>query len=409
VETRRLLAKALAAGGRLEEALRTLDEASAAAARDPEAAYLIATEYLWLKKADAAERLFAGIVAARPMPQTRVLIGRTLRDAGEYDRARTHLEAAVAQDPEVRRAHYSLGLVLLADARGGPERIERAIAEFRAELRLDPQDALANDQLGTALLDVGRPEEARPPLEAAVRADARSLYLHHLGRCQLALDRPAEAAASLRRALTVAREEGAAEADLEKVHYLLGLALRKVGQAQEAAAHLAEAGRIAARQADGSGTPPPAPLMEVSPLAELPLAQRRGIEGRVKSGLARAHLNLGVMRAQARDFAGATVLLEKAAELQPDLPRVQYSLGVAAFNAGQYQKAADALTRALGAGSDVAETNAALGMAYFELDRLPEAEAALRRALQARPDEGATRDNLARVLERIEQRRKEQP
>ena len=34
----------------------------------------------------------------------------------------------------------------------------------------------------------------------------------------------------------------------------------------------------------------------------------------------------------------------------------------------------------------------------------------LRLALQARPDEGAVRDNLARVLERIEERRrKEKP
>jgi Flp pilus assembly protein TadD len=88
---------------------------------------------------------------------------------------------------------------------------------------------------------------------------------------------------------------------------------------------------------------------------------------------------------------------------------VQFSLGVAAFNAGQYEKAAGALTLALGAGADVAEANAALGLAYFELGRLPEAEAALRTALQARPDDGPTRDNLARVLERIEERRKEKP
>ena len=140
----------------------------------------------------------------------------------------------------MRRAHYYLGMVWLADARAGPDRLERAIAEFHAELALDPQDPLANDQLGTALLEAGRPAEALPALEAAVRAEARSLYVHHLGRCQLALDRPAEAAASLKRALALARDEAAGEAEVQKMHYQLGLALRKSGETQEAASHLAD-------------------------------------------------------------------------------------------------------------------------------------------------------------------------
>ena len=54
METRRLLARALTrgraarAGGR-----RRLDEAVATAPDDPEVAFLLATEYLWLKEVDA--------------------------------------------------------------------------------------------------------------------------------------------------------------------------------------------------------------------------------------------------------------------------------------------------------------------------------------------------------------------
>ena len=83
-----------------------------------------------------------------------------------------------------------------------------------------------------ALLDAGRPAEALGPLERAVKADPRFLHVSHLGRGQLALDRPAEAAASLRRALALAREQGAGAADLRKIHYQLGLALRKLGDAR---------------------------------------------------------------------------------------------------------------------------------------------------------------------------------
>jgi tetratricopeptide (TPR) repeat protein len=407
VDTRLLLAKALAAGGEAERAVRALDEASAAAAEDPEATFRVATEYAWLKKPEAAERLFTRLLAARPIPQTHVLIGRTFRDAGEYDRARAHLQAALEQDPSVRRAHYYLGMVALADARGGAERVERAIAEFRAELALDPGDALAGDQLGSALLEAGRPAEARQALEAAVRSDPRPPYLLHLGRALLAVEQPAAAADALRRALEAGGPDGLAAADLEAVHYQLGLALRRLGRGEEAGRHLGEARRIAGERAQAPEAVT-APLVEVSPLAELAPSARRAAGDRVKPILARAYLNLGIMRAQARDFSAATGMLENAAGLQPDLPRLQYTLGVAAFNAGQFEKAAQALTRALSTGSDVAETNAALGLAYFELGRLTEAEAALRLALQARPDAGATRDNLARVLERIEERRRQE-
>ena len=58
---------------------------------------------------------------ARPIPQTHVLIGRAYRDAGEYERARAELQRPLAQDPGVRRAHYYLGMVALADAKTGPK------------------------------------------------------------------------------------------------------------------------------------------------------------------------------------------------------------------------------------------------------------------------------------------------
>src|SRR5262249_5462221 len=245
--------------GRVDEAVRALDEASARVAADSEMTYLLGTEYLGLKKADAADRLFARVVAARPIPETHVLIGRTYRDAGEYEKARAHLRAALRQDPKARRAHYCLGMTFLADAAGGPERLEKAIAEFRQELRAAPGDALTNDQLGLALLEAGRPAEALPALEAAVRAEARSPYVYHLGRCQLALDRPADAAASWQRALAMAEEQGADAAELERIHYQLGVVLRKLGAETEAAGHLAEARRLSAPGAEPTAGDPGSP------------------------------------------------------------------------------------------------------------------------------------------------------
>jgi tetratricopeptide (TPR) repeat protein len=365
VESRRLLAKALAASGRLDQAVQTLDEALPSATGDPELVFLLAADYLWLRKVDTAERLFAQVIQARPIPQTHVLIGRTYRDAGELERARAALRAALSQDPSVRRAHYYLGMVTLADAALGPDRLEHALAEFREELKLSPQDALANDQLGLALLEAGRPAEALPPFETAVRTESRSLYAYHLGRCLLALDRPAEAATWSRRALELAREQGAGEAALEKIHYQLGLTLGRLGASAEAAAHFAEARRLAAHWKDvvragtGASADPPTSAVfaatdESSPLAGLPPPQRLELRRRVTAGLARAYFNLGVLQAQsqrassaAERFSRAAAFFERAAQLEPDFPQVQSSLGIAHFNARQFDRSTGPLSRAV--------------------------------------------------------------
>jgi tetratricopeptide (TPR) repeat protein len=365
VESRRMLAKALAASGHPDQALVRLDEASAAAGDDPELAFVLGTEYLWLKKADTAQRLFARVAGARPLPQTHILIGRAYRDASEYDRARTELRAALAQDPSTRRAHYYLGMIALSDAGTGPDRLDLAIAEFREELKLEPLDPLTNDQLGVALLDAERPAEALPALEIAQHGEARSVYLYHLGRCQLALDQTAEAVASSRRALELADAQGSSDAEIQKIHYQLGLALRKLGATQEAMTHLAQARPAAASETSGSVPDPPegappAKSSEDSRLSGLLGSQRSELRSRVVAGLARSYLNLGVLQVQgaappgkaSERFARAAEFFASAAEVAPDFPKVQSSLGVAYFNARQFDKAAGPLERAVAATPD---------------------------------------------------------
>jgi tetratricopeptide (TPR) repeat protein len=360
----RLLARALAFTGQAGPAAQKLAEAEGLLGEDAELAFLVATDYLWLKRIPDAERLFARVLEARPIAPTHVLVGRAYRDAGEYDRARAALQAALARDSGVRRAHYYLGMVVLADARTGPDRLDRAMAEFREELRLAPDDGPANDQLGLALLEAGRPAEALPALESAVRAQPRPLHLFHLGRCLLALDRPVDAAGALRRALETAEEHGGSGDEIAKIHYQLGLALRKLGSEAEAARHLGEARRLAVPAGDPTGSPAPpdatgAAGEEASPLAELPLFKRQGLKRRAAAGLVRAYFNLGVLQVQGRRsapaaerFSRAAAFFERAAELDPDFPQLQASLGVAYFNAREFAKATGPLDRAVAAAPD---------------------------------------------------------
>ena len=350
---RKLLAQALVANGQTGEAVQELEEAYAGAPDDAELAFTLALGYLRLKKVDLAERLFAKVVEARPIPQTRVLIGRTYRDFGDYERARVELRAALAMEPRVRRAHYHLGMLALAQRGSDPE---EAIAEFQAELKLAPEDPAASLELGIALVDAQRPQEALPALERrSVRRPRRRSPSTTWGACQGALDRTEEAARTLERALELARGQGAGDRLLRLIHNQLATALRALGRGDEAVPHFVEAKRLWGLESDAekrqldsylTGQPDPdtgpasvAALVEESPLSGLTPAQRVELGRRVRGELARAYLNLGVMQAQAEHFARAVEHLEKAAEIDPEFPRVQYSLGVAYFNARQFDKA----------------------------------------------------------------------
>ncbi len=362
VEARVLLAHALSADGRPEEAVTPLQDARKIAPADPELAFALASQFLRVKQPDRAAAVFAEIVRQRPRAETHVLVGRTYRDYGQLDRAKVELRAALAQDPRVRRARYYLGMITLTER--GRAGLEDAIALFRDELKIAPQDPPTHLELGMALVDVQRPREALPSLELAARSgppDARILY--YLGRAQLGADQVSAAVASLRQALELAVRHGARNAQLRVLHNQLAQALQRAGDTKDADVHFGEAARLSAEDSsderarfladtpgpEGPKTLPVLPLLDSSPLAALSAEERGPLKRRATAAVARAYLNLGVLYAQAERFARAAELIEKAAAVEPDFPRVQSSLGIAYFNAGRFDKAAGALARALAA------------------------------------------------------------
>ena len=168
VRTRRLLAQALMAGGQLDGAVKVLEETRSLAPADLEVAFALADAYLRRKEIEPAARLFAQIVSERPLPQTHVLIGGAYRDAREFARADAELQAALKQDPRVRRAHYLLAMAILDQK--GTAGVEQAVPHFQAELRLAPEDPATNLELGVALVEGQRPAEAVDALALAARS-----------------------------------------------------------------------------------------------------------------------------------------------------------------------------------------------------------------------------------------------
>jgi tetratricopeptide (TPR) repeat protein len=392
VQTHRLLAQALVANGQPEEAIQELEETAHARPDDPEIKYALASGYLRLKRLDAAERLFDEVAKARPLPETYVLIGRTYRDAGQYDRARNALASALKIDPRVRRAHYYLGTIAVMQE--GVVRLDEAIAEFQQELRVAPNDPATNLRLGMALVEARRDAAALPALEAAVRAEPTAAEaIYYLGRAQLALGRANDAVKSLEHALEVAAaSRDVDDARLRSIHYQLALALQKLGAADDAAAQFAEAqrysdkrlatererlGRYLAEVKDASDAPPAAPILDVTPVSGLSPQQRADVERRTRTALARASLNLGVMQAQKQRFLRAAEFFEQAVASDADFPQAQYSLGVAYFNAQQYGKAIAPLARAFDGDRENTVLRRMLAIAYLNTEDYAQSAALL--------------------------------
>jgi tetratricopeptide (TPR) repeat protein len=392
--TRRLLARALTANGQPEQGVRELEEAHDRAPDDLEVTFALAAGYLRIGQPDAAARLFAQVLEGRPIPQTHILIGRAYEDLGELERAEAEYRAALRQDPKVRRAHYSLGLLLLRGA--VRSRFDAAAAEFEAEAKLAPDDPIVNLELGAILVETRRPEEALPPLELVAReTEPRARTYYYLGRAQLALDRTPEAVTSLKKALALAQEQGANDEALRLIHNQLGRALQRAGQREEAVAHFDESQRLSAKGsaeerenlerylAEGPARPettttPPVPVIEASPLTDLAPAERAELERQAKEVLARTYFNLGVMKTQRQQFARAAEMFGSAAAVDPDFPQVQSSLGVALFNDRRFQEATAPLTRALADRPADAGLRRLLAMAWLNAEGFEQAADLLR-------------------------------
>jgi len=71
------------------------------------------------------------------------------------------------------------------------------------------------------------------------------------------------------------------------------------------------------------------------------------MELRIRTDIARAYFNLGLMQGKRGRFRHAAFFLARAAYWRPDLSNVEYSLGLALFNAKEYKAAIDPLQRAL--------------------------------------------------------------
>ena len=139
---------------------------------------------------------------------------------GRFAEAAAEYRKAIEKAPEAVNLHYRLGRALLLETH---DNFTLAVREFEAELKLNPNDAAAEYQIGQILVASQKPAEAAPRFEKAAKLDPAFIEpLIALSKIQTA-----KAVELLEKAVAQAPRSEAAR-------YNLMLAYRNAGRAADA-------------------------------------------------------------------------------------------------------------------------------------------------------------------------------
>jgi len=302
-------------------------------------------------------------------PLVRADIGRVYAMTGDYARAETLFNEAIALDARSAAAHMGLG-----DLYVGPlKRPADAIAHYEIVVKQRPDFSRAYVGLGRAYAELRNVDEAaRQFRTAAGLARNDPVPYHALGRLYAQLKRNDEAIAALDLALRI------------NPQFLPALIDRATVFAQAGRDKQAIADFEAALRANPS---------DVSTRLKLGLLYHRdGRKAEAKAmlleavkqrdDLSLAYNLLAWMAAESRtDLDNALVWAKKAVELGPDEPGFQDTLGWVYRARGEFDLAIGALSKAAATEPPRSTFYYHLGVAYAESGRKGDAAAALERAL----------------------------
>jgi len=232
------LGQSLAELGEHENASEILKELEREDPKNVEVLYSLAYAYLELASATLGK-----LRAAKPDSYLIDLFqAKTAEGKGQYTEAIQDYKNAIAKAPDVQGLHYSLGHVLALNAQ-----FQEALQEFRLELRLNPNNYLANWQVAERLVPTN-PEEA-------IRFASRALELNpDLAQALLTRGRALLALKRTREAIQDFKKSAALDPDDEKVHFQLSRAYRQIGLTEAAEVELARFERM--KKAGPSGEDP---------------------------------------------------------------------------------------------------------------------------------------------------------
>jgi tetratricopeptide (TPR) repeat protein len=292
-----------------------------------------------------------------------VVYGRTQL----FDDAVGEFKKAIARDSRLKGAHYSLGATYMMQA--GEAGYDKAEAEFRKELELDPANSLAYAPLGRIAMSRHKYADAEADLKRALVINYQSAgtYLN-LGQIYMETNRNAEAAKAFRAAISLTLDPSKNDYEVERAHFWLGRLLVERGDAEEGRREL-NASRnllylkdqqIESRLSGNATIHIPLERTHGANLHES--AALKEFERQAGPVIASSYDNLGANAANAGEFANASSYFEQAAWWNPALSGIDENWSRAAFAAKEYGKAVAPLHRILASHPGFANARGMLGL-----------------------------------------------
>ena len=326
-------------------------------------------------------------------------LGVAYLEAGQYSRAIPEFEAAIKLDPDFIVAHAALCRAYLEQ-----NELENAGAAAAAALKIDAnyQPALllcgiiieAYHDTGKAHLDAREYMEAVAAFQKAITFDAglgdtsqvdhpenTHIYVH-LGAAYIGMKAYQQAIEALQHAI-------AQDADLVDAHYNLGYAYVEQGTYDQAIPHLERAIAIAphlkrahynlARAYRESGNLEAATNAITETLRLDPTYQRaHELAGTIKQ----AHYNRGITYLNGERYSEAVTAFQNAITLDTDFAAAHYNLGLVYLKMETYPRAVSSLEKTIALDSNHKAAYHALALAYLGQQELGKARDAAREALK---------------------------
>jgi tetratricopeptide (TPR) repeat protein len=292
----------------------------------------------------------------------------------------------------VRSAHPETRLpkgIELGSALLDQGKLDEAIHLLQEAVRVNADSAEAHYSLGFALGKKGQIEEAIRQFQEALRL--RPAYPEAHNNLGIALGKKGQTEEAIRQFQEATR----LKLDYAEAHYHLGLALGMKAQTDEAIRQFQIAIRIKPDYAE----------------ARYNLGNALGMKGqvdpaiseyqealRLKPEYAEAHYDLGLAFGRKGQMDEAIRQLQEALRLRPDYAEAHYNLGLVLGMKGQTDEAIRQFLEAIRLKPDYAEAHNNLGIVLFRKGQMDEAIRQFQEALRLKPDYAAARKNLDVVL-----------
>lgn len=341
---------ALAAVGKLDDAVVHLKAASAAAPKNATLHDNLGSLYAQQQKWSDAQSEFAEASRLVPLDAVKHLhLGLAMQAQGEPN-ATKEIEKAAVLAPENESIALQYGIAL-----EGIGNDAKAILVLQHLLVRHPADVAALYELGLALQRTDRVSEAVSLFERVLRLQPQNAdALTNLGVALTQEQRAKDAVPVLQKAVTMAPNNPTSMEDLAAAYLQLN-------------------------QLDDA-------------MAQLQLAEKLEPEA------AQIHYDLGLTYKMQDDVEHAIPELQQAERLDANEPEAPLALGMLYMQTGRYADAAREIKSSLDMRPQNGDAWATLGSVYNHLDELSEAEAALRQAIAQQPDQADSHLTLAEVF-----------